>query len=173
MTTSPADGTAHEGPPEPALTHLDDDGRARMVDVGAKPVSDREAVASCVVRMSPETARRLLSGDLPKGDGLPVARVAGIQAAKRTPELVPLCHHVALTGIEVAIDVDAGSGRVSVEATVRARDRTGVEMEALTAAAVAALTIYDLVKAVQRDVVIDDLRLRRKRGGRSGPVDLA
>lgn len=172
MTTSPADGTEHEGAPEAALTHLDDAGRIRMVDVGAKPVSDREAVASCVVRMSSQTARRLVTGDLPKGDALPVARVAGIQAAKRTPELVPLCHHVALSGIEVAIEVDTDSGTASVQATVRARDRTGVEMEALTAAAVAALTIYDLVKAVQRDVVVDDLRLRRKRGGRSGAIDL-
>ncbi len=166
-----ADGT---GPaPEPGeLTHLDTRGRARMVDVGGKPVTERRATASCEVRMAPDTARRLLEGDLPKGDALPVVRLAGIQAAKRTPELIPLCHHVALTAVEVDVEVEADTGLVRLRATARAADRTGVEMEAMTAAAVAALTLYDLVKAVQRDVVIGELRLRHKAGGRSGEVDL-
>jgi cyclic pyranopterin monophosphate synthase len=153
------------------LTHLDERGHARMVDVGAKDVTERTAVATCRVVMAPETARRLSTGDLPKGDALPVARVAGIQAAKRTSELIPLCHQIALTNVQVELEVDADAGVVEVAATVRARDRTGVEMEALTAAGVAALTLYDLVKAVQRDVVITDLRLRRKTGGRSGDVE--
>jgi cyclic pyranopterin monophosphate synthase len=154
------------------LTHLDASGHARMVDVGDKEVTARTAVASCRVVMSPSTAARLLDGDLPKGDALPVARIAGIQAAKRTPELLPLCHHVALTSVELRIEVDAAGGEAEVTATARAADRTGVEMEAMTAASVAALTLYDLLKAVQRDVVITDLRLRRKTGGRSGDVEL-
>jgi cyclic pyranopterin monophosphate synthase len=165
--------SSHEPPPEPPhLTHLDEAGHARMVDVGEKPVTARTAVASCRVVMTPGTAARLLDGDLPKGDALPVARIAGIQAAKRTPELVPLCHHVALTSVEVEVEVDADTGVAEVTATARATDRTGVEMEAMTAAAVAALTLYDLLKAVQRDVVVTDLRLRRKTGGRSGDVEL-
>ncbi len=154
------------------LTHLDPHGQARMVDVAGKPVTEREAVATCEVRMSPTTAGLLLAGDLPKGDALPVARIAGIQGAKRTHELIPLCHQLALTGVEVRIDVDTDKGVATVTATARATDRTGVEMEAMTAASVAALTLYDLVKAVQRDVVIDRLRLTQKRGGRSGEVSL-
>ena len=152
------------------LTHLDARGQARMVDVGGKDVTTRTAVAACRVVMAPATAQRLLDGDLPKGDALPVVRIAGIQAAKRTPELLPLCHHVALTSVDVEVEVDAASGHADITATARAADRTGVEMEALTAAGVAALTLYDLVKAVQKDVVITDLRLRRKTGGRSGDV---
>jgi cyclic pyranopterin monophosphate synthase len=159
-------------PDEEPLTHLDASGHARMVDVGDKEVTSRTAVASCRVVMSPSTAARLLEGDLPKGDALPVARIAGIQAAKRTSELLPLCHHVALTSVEVRIEVDAAGGEAEVTATARAADRTGVEMEAMTAASVAALTLYDLLKAVQRDVVVTDLRLRRKTGGRSGDIEL-
>lgn len=154
------------------LTHLDQRGRARMVDVGDKDVSQRSATAACQVRMSPATAQRLLDGDLPKGDALPVVRIAGIQAAKRTPELIPLCHHVALTSVDVEVVVDAGSGIADLTATAAAADRTGVEMEAMTAVSVAALTLYDLLKAVQRDVVITDVRLRAKSGGRSGDVSL-
>jgi cyclic pyranopterin monophosphate synthase len=157
---------------EAALTHLDARGQARMVDVGDKEVTARIAVAGCRVVMTPDTARRLVAGELPKGEAIPVARIAGIQAAKRTAELIPLCHQIALTRVEVTIEVDAAVGNAEVLATVEARDRTGVEMEALTAASVAALTIYDLVKAVQRDVVITELRLRRKSGGRSGDLDL-
>lgn len=143
-----------------------------MVDVGEKDVTARTAVAAARVVMAPATARRLAEGELPKGDALPVARIAGIQAAKRTPELIPLCHHVALSSVEVEVTVDTDGGVAEVVATARAMDRTGVEMEALTAASVAALTLYDLVKAVQKDVVITDLRLRRKTGGRSGDIDL-
>ena len=150
------------------LTHLDARGQARMVDVGSKEVTVRTAAAEATVRMSPATAAKLLVGDLPKGDALPVARIAGIQAAKRTPDLIPLCHHIALTSVEVEITVDADGGTAHVLATARAADRTGVEMEALTAASVSALTVYDLVKAVQRDVVITDVRLVAKSGGRSG-----
>jgi cyclic pyranopterin monophosphate synthase len=156
---------------EVPLTHLDARGQARMVDVGDKPVTARTAVAGCRVVMTPATGHRLVTGDLPKGEAIPVARLAGIQAAKRTWELIPLCHQIALTRVEVTIDVAADEGIAEVLAVVEARDRTGVEMEALTAASVAALTIYDLVKAVQRDVVVTDLRLRHKSGGRSGDLD--
>jgi cyclic pyranopterin monophosphate synthase len=166
------DPAADPGPGERPLTHLDASGHARMVEVGDKPITARTAVASCRLVMAPATAARLLDGDLPKGDALPVARIAGIQAAKRTPELIPLCHHIALTSVEVAIAIDATAGEAEITATARATDRTGVEMEAMTAASVAALTLYDLLKAVQRDVVVTDLRLRRKTGGRSGDVEL-
>jgi cyclic pyranopterin phosphate synthase len=152
------------------LTHLDERGAARMVDVGEKQVTERTAVASCTVIVTPATAELLADGALPKGDALALARVAGIQAAKRTAELIPLCHQVALTGVEVELVVDREAGRVEVTATARALDRTGVEMEALTAASIAALTVYDLVKAVQKDAVVTDLRLRRKTGGRSGDL---
>lgn len=150
------------------LTHLDDDGTARMVDVGGKDTSRRTAVAGCTVRLSPQTAARLAAGDLPKGDARTVARIAGIQAAKRTPELLPLCHQVALTSVDVEVEVDVDGGAAYVTATARAADRTGVEMEALVACTTAALTLYDMVKAVQRDVVVTDVRLLRKEGGRSG-----
>lgn len=154
------------------LTHLDARGQARMVDVGGKQVTSRTAVAEGRVVMAPGSAQRLLDGELPKGDALPVVRIAGIQAAKRTPELIPLCHHVVLTSVDVEVTVDATAGEVTITATAVAADRTGVEMEAMTAVSVAALTLYDLVKAVQRDVRITDVRLRRKTGGRSGDVDL-
>ena len=175
MTGSEGPGTPPLGTgdaPSGELTHLDDRGHARMVDVAGKAVTVRVAVAECEVRMAPETARRLADGALPKGDALPVARIAGIQAAKRTPELIPLCHSVVLTSVEVEVVVDADAGRATVTATARAEDRTGVEMEAMTACGVAALTLYDLLKAVQRDVVITELRLRHKSGGRSGAIDL-
>lgn len=152
------------------LTHLDARGRARMVDVGGKAVTDRVAVASAEVRLAPETAALLLDGQLPKGDALPVVRIAGIQAAKRTHELIPLCHQLALTSVDVEVEVNRATGVVELAAIARATDRTGVEMEAMTAVTVAALTLYDLVKAVQRDVVISEVRLREKRGGRSGEV---
>ncbi|MFA9447125.1 cyclic pyranopterin monophosphate synthase MoaC [Egicoccus sp. AB-alg6-2] len=169
MSSSP---TPERAPDPDGLTHLDDRGQARMVDVGAKDVTARTAVAEARVVMHPHVAARLLSGDLPKGDALPVARIAGIQAAKRTPDLIPLCHGIALTSVEIDIEVDADTGVAVVTATAHAADRTGVEMEAMTAATVAGLTLYDLVKAVQRDVVITDVRLRRKTGGRSGDVEL-
>jgi cyclic pyranopterin phosphate synthase len=148
------------------LSHLDEHGAARMVDVSAKPETERVAVAGCRVVLAPETLRLLAAGGLPKGDALAVARVAGIMGAKRTPDLVPLCHPLPLTGVEVDLAVDADA--VQITATVRTTARTGVEMEALTAAATAALALYDMVKGVQRDARVDGLRLLAKRGGRSG-----
>jgi cyclic pyranopterin phosphate synthase len=148
------------------LTHLDAHGRARMVDVTEKPVSDRQAVASARVRMSPESARRVAAGDAPKGDVLGTARLAGIQAAKRTAELIPLCHPLPLTVVEVQAEIDAEVGTVSITATARATARTGVEMEAMTAASVAALTVYDMVKGLERGVTITEVALESKRGGR-------
>lgn len=156
------------GEDQDRLTHLDEDGRARMVDVAGKPETHRVAEAGCSVRMSTDTAALLASGGLPKGDALPVARLAGIQAAKRTAELIPLCHPVRLTSVDVEVTVDVETGVAEVRATAVAFDRTGVEMEAMVAASVAGLTLYDLCKAVQRDVVITDVRLLRKSGGRSG-----
>jgi cyclic pyranopterin monophosphate synthase len=152
----------------PRLTHLDEAGAARMVEVGGKDVTARTATAQAILRLTPSTARLLADGDLPKGDAIPVARIAGIQAAKRTPELIPLCHAIALTAVEVEITVDSGLGTATVRATARATDRTGVEMEALTAASVAALTLYDMVKAVERDAVIQQVQLLAKHGGKSG-----
>jgi len=157
---------------EQHLTHLDEQGEVRMVDVAAKDVTERTAVAVATVEVSPATAALIADGSLPKGDALALARIAGIQAAKRTWELIPLCHQVALTSVAVDLEVDVAAGTVAISATARALDRTGVEMEALTAASIAALTIYDLVKAVQRDAVVTGLRLVRKTGGRSGDIDL-
>lgn len=154
--------------PPPELTHLDERGRARMVDVGAKPATDRRAVARAVVRVSPRTAALVQQGDAPKGDVLQVARIAGIQAAKRTAELIPLCHPLALTFVSVQGRVDASAGAIELEAEARTTGPTGVEMEAMTAAAVAALTVYDMVKGVQRGARIEEVALLSKAGGRSG-----
>lgn len=150
------------------LTHLDESGRARMVDVGAKDETLREAVARGEVRMHPETLRRLAAGDAPKGDALAAARIAGIMAAKRTPDLIPLCHPLLLTHVAVDARLDAATSTVQIEATVRTFGKTGVEMEALTAVSVAALTIYDMCKAIDRTMQIGAIRLVRKSGGRSG-----
>lgn len=150
------------------LTHLDEAGAARMVDVAAKPVTDRRAVAQAVVRMTPQTAATVAAGDAPKGDVLGTARLAGIMAAKRTGELIPLCHPIGLDAVDVDIALDASAGTATVTATARVSARTGVEMEAMTAAAVAALTIYDMVKGVERGVVIESVALLEKSGGRSG-----
>lgn len=139
-----------------------------MVDVAEKPITTRDAVARIQVHMRGATLRLLRSGKTKKGDVLAVARVAGIQAAKRTPELIPLCHAIALTRCEVDFKFRPGKGVLEIETRTRAADRTGVEMEALTAAAVAALTVYDMLKAVDREMVIDGLALYEKRGGRSG-----
>lgn len=157
---------------QPRLTHLDAQGRAHMVDIGAKDETSREAVARGRVLMQPETLALILAGGLPKGDVLAVARVAGIMAAKRTPELIPLCHTLLLTHAGVTIEPDHTASALLIEATVRTRGQTGVEMEALTAVSVAALTIYDMCKAVDRAMRITDLRLAAKRGGRSGEVVL-
>jgi cyclic pyranopterin phosphate synthase len=137
-----------------------------MVDVSAKPTTERLAVAGCRVLLAPATLELLAGGGLPKGDALAVARIAGIMGAKRTPDLVPLCHPLPITGVEVDLRLEPDA--VAITATVRTTGRTGVEMEALTAAATAALTLYDMVKSVQRDARIDGLRLLAKRGGRSG-----
>ena len=148
------------------LTHLDERGAARMVDVGAKPETARRAVARAVVRMAPATAAAVAAGDAPKGDVLGVARIAGIQAAKRTGELIPLCHPLGLDHVDVRAEVVEGGVRIEAEAAVT--DRTGVEMEAMTAASVAALTVYDMVKGLERGVEIASVALLEKSGGRSG-----
>lgn len=149
---------------EGELSHLDEAGRARMVDVGGKEPSDRRAVARAVVRMSPETAAAVARGDAPKGDVAGTARIAGIQAAKRTAELVPLCHPLPLSLVEVRIEVVGD--RVEIEAEARTTARTGVEMEAMTAASVTALTVYDMVKGLERGVEIAEVALLEKAGGR-------
>jgi cyclic pyranopterin monophosphate synthase len=150
------------------LTHFDDAGRARMVDVGDKDETHRVAIASGRVRMQPETLRTIVEGRASKGDVLGVAQVAAIMAAKRTWELIPMCHPLALTAINVALTPDEASACVRIEARVETRGKTGVEMEALTAASTAALTIYDMVKAIDRGMVIEELRLEHKSGGKSG-----
>jgi cyclic pyranopterin phosphate synthase len=140
---------------------------SRMVEVGDKDITAREAVAECTIRMSPDACAALVAGT-PKGDPLEAAKVAGLMAAKRTPDLLPFCHPVALTGASVTLEPRPEAGIIRVEATVRAIDRTGVEMEALTAAAVAALSLYDTAKAFDRSAEIDELRLVTKSGGKSG-----
>jgi cyclic pyranopterin phosphate synthase len=140
---------------------------ARMVEVGAKQITEREAVAECEIAMTPEACAALVAGT-PKGDPIEASRVAGLMGVKRTPDLLPFCHPVRVTGAEVVVEPDARSGRIRVRTTVRASDRTGVEMEALTAAAVAALSLYDTAKAYDRSAVISGLRLVSKRGGKSG-----
>ena len=139
-----------------------------MVDVGEKPATERRAVARALVRVSAETATRVVAGDAPKGDVLGVARIAGIQAAKRTSELVPLCHPLALTFVGVEGKIDADTGSISLTADARTTGPTGVEMEAMTAAAVAALTVYDMVKGIERGAEITEVVLLEKSGGRSG-----
>lgn len=150
------------------LTHLDAGGRARMVDVSAKDVSERVARAEADVVMAPATLALIEDGAAPKGDVVAVARLAGIMAAKRTDELIPLCHQLSLTSVDVAVEVDRSLPGVRVVAEARACDRTGVEMEALVAASVAALTVYDMCKGVDRAMEIRGVRLLEKRGGRSG-----
>jgi cyclic pyranopterin monophosphate synthase len=150
----------------PRLTHLDDSGHARMVDVSAKEVSARQARASGRVLLSAEAIGALRAGNLPKGDALAVARIAGIQAAKRTPELVPLCHPIGIHG--VTVDLLVADDAVEITAVVRTADRTGVEMEALTSVTVAALALIDMVKAVDPAAVISDVRVDEKTGGKTG-----
>lgn len=150
------------------LTHLDAHGHAHMVDVGAKTDTQREAVARGVVQMRPETLQQITTGGLPKGDVLAVARIAGIMAAKRTPDIIPLCHPLMLTHVSVELHPDAQQSAVLVEARVRSSGKTGVEMEALTAVSAAALTIYDMCKAIDREMRISDIRVAQKRGGKSG-----
>ncbi|MFZ0043543.1 MAG: cyclic pyranopterin monophosphate synthase MoaC [Solirubrobacteraceae bacterium] len=150
------------------LTHLDSAGRARMVDVGDKPSTERRALARAVVRLSSDAAARVQAGDAPKGDVLGVARIAGIQAAKRTAELIPLCHPLALSFVGVEGTIDPEGGQIELLAEVRTTGPTGVEMEALTAVSVAALTVYDMVKGIERGAEIASVMLLQKSGGRSG-----
>jgi cyclic pyranopterin phosphate synthase len=155
----------------PDLSHTDTEGRARMVDGSEKAETDRVAVAGARVVMRPETLARIRAGDVAKGDVLATARIAGIMAAKRTAELIPLCHPLALTSVAVELACVPERSAVEITATCRLRGRTGVEMEALTAASVAALTIYDMCKAIDRGMVVTDLRLLRKSGGKSGDFE--
>jgi len=154
------------------LTHVDDQGRVRMVDVGEKPDTERVAVAKGQVTMKPETLQLIVEGAVPKGDVLAVAQVAGIMAAKRVPDLIPLCHPLLLTKIDIEFDIDEETPRIEIIATVRSRGKTGVEMEALTAVSVAALTIYDMAKAVEPTMRIGEIRLVSKSGGKSGEIIL-
>ena len=153
------------------LTHLDSEGSARMVDVGAKPESERRAVAEATVRMQPATARAVEAGDGPKGDVLGPARLAGIGAAKQAGTLVPLAHPISLSFADVSAEVDAVAGSVTLTAEVRCVGRTGVEIEAMAAASIAALTVYDMVKALEREVQVERVRLLHKSGGKSGNWD--
>jgi cyclic pyranopterin phosphate synthase len=148
------------------LTHLTDDGDVHMVDVGSKPETDRVAVAEASVALAQETADKLFGGDLPKGDALAAVRIAAIAGTKRTPDLIPLCHPIALTAVEVVVE-RTGSG-ARIEVTARTTGRTGVEMEAMTGASVGALTLYDMVKGIDRGAEIGPVRLLAKSGGRSG-----
>jgi cyclic pyranopterin phosphate synthase len=152
----------------PDLPHLDEQGRARMVDVGAKPATDRCAVARASVRVSPETAQRVQHGNAPKGDVIATARIAGIQAGKRTSELIPLCHPLSLSYLAVDGAIDTEAGTITLTAEARTTGPTGVEMEALTAVSVAALTVYDMVKGIERGATISEVVLLEKSGGRSG-----
>ena len=172
--------TAFDAPPETAaappsasaLTHLDEQGRAQMVDVGGKPVTDREAVARGSVLMQRDTLKLIQEGLVKKGDALTIAQLAGIMGAKRTAELIPLCHPLPLNQVAVDLELDAAQSRVNITATASTSGKTGVEMEALTAVTIAALTVYDMCKAVDRGMRIDAVRLVSKRGGQSGDIAL-
>ncbi len=152
----------------PQFTHLDEKGKSRMVDVTGKSVTSREAVAQGKVLMKPETARAIEAQTIAKGDVLAVAKIAGVMAAKKTSDLIPLCHPLEITAVDVSFRTDARRGEIEIEATVRTRGRTGVEMEALAAVSAAALTISDMCKAVDRGMILSDIRLMLKRGGKSG-----
>ena len=174
MTSPNADATPELGKPElgNSLTHLDGQGRAKMVDVGWKPVTDREAVARGSVYMLPETLQLILQGLVEKGDVFTIAQLAGIMGAKRTAELIPLCHPLPLNKVDVELEPDETQSRVNITATASTSGKTGVEMEALTAVSVAALSVYDMCKAVDRGMQIGSIRLVRKRGGQSGDITL-
>ncbi len=154
------------------LTHIDEAGRPRMVDVSAKADTVREATAQGAVRMKPATLAAIEAGKVEKGDVLAVAQVAAVMAAKHTPDIIPMCHPLMLTGVSVSFDIDREQSRILIEATVKTTGKTGVEMEALTAVAAAALTIYDMAKAIDPAMRIEDIRLVRKSGGKSGLVEL-
>ena len=150
------------------LTHIDHQGQARMVDVGGKKATRREAIAEAIVTMSPETLRLVIEGQMKKGDVLGAARLAGIMAAKKTPELIPLCHPLPIDAVQVDVAVDKDTSSIIIKTTVSTTARTGVEMEAMAAAAVAALTVYDMCKAAEKGITIKGIRLIRKSGGKSG-----
>jgi len=150
------------------FSHLDETGGISMVDVGSKRTTSREAVAVATVRMRPETLKRLIERALPKGDVLSTAKVAGVLAAKKTPSLIPLAHPIMITSVDITFDLDPAAGSVEVRAIVRCDGKTGVEMEAMTACAVAALTIYDMCKSAEKGIAIESLQLVRKSGGKSG-----
>ena len=164
--------TSEPTKPADSLTHIDDEGRARMVDVGDKPVTDREATAKGHVTIQPETLRLIKDGLMKKGDVLTIAQLAGIMGAKRTSELIPLCHPLPLNQVSVDFELDESNSRIEITASARTSSKTGVEMEALTAVSVAALTVYDMCKAVDRGIRIENIRLVRKRGGQSGDITL-
>jgi len=150
------------------LSHLDKEGRAKMVDITRKPSTHREAVARGSVTMNPETMKLILDKKIPKGDVFSVARIAGIMAAKKTSELIPMCHPLDITAIDMQFDPDTVKGKIDIESRVSIVGRTGVEMEALTSVSVAALAIYDMCKAVDKEMVISEIMLMEKRGGKSG-----
>ncbi len=150
------------------FTHLDETGGISMVDVGSKGITIREAVAAATVRLSPATLTKLMERALPKGDVLTTAKVAGVLAAKQTPTLIPLTHPIALTSIDITFDIDAQASTIEVRSIVRCEGKTGVEIEAMTACAVAALTIYDMCKSAEKGITIDGLQLMRKSGGKGG-----
>jgi cyclic pyranopterin phosphate synthase len=153
------------------MTHFNSEGRARMVDVSGKPVTLREAVAVGTVFLNDSTFQLVMRGEIKKGDVLAVAQVAGIMAAKRTSELIPMCHPVSVTGVDISFAPDEKESLIDIMATVRCKGETGVEMEALTAVSVTALTIYDMCKSVQKDIVINNIRLLSKTGGKSGDYE--
>ncbi|MBF9317292.1 cyclic pyranopterin monophosphate synthase MoaC [Mycobacteroides chelonae] len=157
-----------EGSPPDRLSHIDEHGSAHMVDVSAKQATAREAVAAGCFVTTPDVLKLLADGALPKGDAIATARLAAIMAAKRTSELIPLCHQIPLTGVDVDFQIDIINGSIQITATARTQDRTGVEMEALTAVTVAGLTLHDMVKAVDPASRIDDVRVLRKEGGKTG-----
>ncbi|MCG2720432.1 MAG: cyclic pyranopterin monophosphate synthase MoaC [Thermodesulfovibrionales bacterium] len=150
------------------LTHLDRQGRARMVDISKKPVTQREAVARCSVVMKRETLQLILDDQMPKGDVLAVARVAGIMAAKKTSELIPMCHPLKISSVAIEFKTDTEKNRIDIQSTVKVSGQTGVEMEALTATAIAGLTVYDMCKSVDKGMVITEVMLIGKKGGKSG-----
>jgi cyclic pyranopterin phosphate synthase len=153
------------------LTHFDAEGNARMVDVSEKSETERIAVAKGAVVMAPETLALIRAGNVKKGDVLSVAQLAGIMGAKKTPDLIPLCHPLALSSVKVELSIDEAQSAVAIEATCKLKGRTGVEMEALTAVSVAALTVYDMVKAVDKSMRITEIRLTHKSGGKSGTFE--
>lgn len=150
------------------FTHFNDEGRAKMVDVGEKMDTDRVAIASCFIEMKKETLNAIVDGKIKKGDVLSVAQVGGIMASKKTSDIIPMCHNIFLTGCNIEFEIDRTLNRINITAEVKTRGKTGVEMEALNAASVTALTIYDMCKAMDREMIIGDIKLLEKKGGKSG-----